>query len=144
MYSTLNWSCSAVIIFSMSGWGATNNMKAASDEVNARIDRTCSCDDLVDTRMRAPNHDDQSIGDVDGERQFALRGPLQPKTCGVAKTVMFSTPPLTIRPNLTQTVSFPFTIPKTAYAGTYTITATTFPKGVAVDTSTASLAVAAH
>ena len=76
--------------------------------------------------------------------QFALSGPLQPTTCGVAKAVMFSTPPLTIPSNLTQTVSFPFTIPKTVCAGTYTITATTFLRGVAVNTSTASLTVAPH
>ena len=48
-----------------------NKMKAASDEVNAGIDRTCSFNDFVDAGMGTANHDHQSFGGVDDQGKFA-------------------------------------------------------------------------
>src|ERR1700757_790986 len=53
------------------GIGCDNKMKAASDEVNARIDHSCSFNDFVDAGMGTANHDDQSFGGIDDQRKFA-------------------------------------------------------------------------
>jgi len=42
-----------------------NKMKAASDEVNAGIDRSCSVNDFVDAGMGTANHDHQFFGGID-------------------------------------------------------------------------------
>jgi hypothetical protein len=76
--------------------------------------------------------------------QFVLTGPLQPGTCGKADAVMFKTPPFALPPKTLQTVSFPYRIPKASCPGGFTISATTFVNGKAVDTSSASLTVTAH
>src|SRR5262249_5051874 len=51
--------------------GGYNKMKAARDEVNARIDCGCRFNDFVDTGMRTTNHNDQSFGGVDDQGEFA-------------------------------------------------------------------------
>jgi hypothetical protein len=76
--------------------------------------------------------------------QFSLSGPLQPNSCGSTKSVMFTTPPFTLPPKTSQTVSFPFPISRKACTGTYSITATTLVNGTLVDTSTAPLTITAH
>jgi hypothetical protein len=73
--------------------------------------------------------------------KFSLTGPLGPKACATSTTVMFATPQFTISPGTSKTVSFPFIIPKTACAGSYTVTATTILGGVPIDSSSASLTV---
>jgi len=45
--------------------GRYNEMKAASDEVNAGIDRSCSVNDFVDAGMGTANHDHQFFGGID-------------------------------------------------------------------------------
>jgi hypothetical protein len=76
--------------------------------------------------------------------QFALSGPLQPGSCGIANSVMFTTPPFMLPANTKKTLSFPFFVPKTACPGNYTNTATTFVSGKAVDSSSVILTVTAH
>jgi Bacterial Ig-like domain (group 3)/Beta-propeller repeat len=76
--------------------------------------------------------------------QFLLNGPSQPNTCSSTKSVVFTTPPFTLAPKTSQTVSFPFKVPSGVCPGTYSITATTLVNGVAVNTSTASLTITAH
>jgi hypothetical protein len=73
--------------------------------------------------------------------KFTLTGPLGPKSCSNTSTVMFTTPPFTIRAGTSEKVSFPFFIPKTACTGTFTTTATTLIRGVSVDSSSATLRV---
>src|SRR5579864_9210129 len=46
-------------------------MKTAGDEVNARTDCGSRCNDLVDAGMRTANHDNQSVGRVNNEGEFA-------------------------------------------------------------------------
>jgi len=73
---------------------------------------------------------------------FTLKGPLQPNACGNAESLMFATPPLTLRPNTQQTVNFPFWVPGRICAGTYNVVATTKSlSGALLDTSSASLTV---
>jgi hypothetical protein len=57
---------------------------------------------------------------------------------------MFTTPPFLLPAGTNKTVSFPFTVRKNTCPGTYTIAATTFVNGIAVDTSTAALTITAH
>ena len=51
--------------------GRYSEMKAASDEVNPRINRSCGFNDLVNAGMRTTNHEDQSLRGVDDERELA-------------------------------------------------------------------------
>jgi hypothetical protein len=53
------------------GIGCDNKMKAASDEVNAETDRSCSFNDFVDAEMGTANHDHQSFGSIDDQGKFA-------------------------------------------------------------------------
>jgi probable HAF family extracellular repeat protein len=76
--------------------------------------------------------------------KFNLAGPLQPRTCGQDKTVMFTTPPFALPAKTLTTLSFPFRIPNRSCSGSFTITATTFVSGTAVDATSASLTVTAH
>jgi len=73
--------------------------------------------------------------------KFTLTGPLGPKSCANTSTVMFTTPPFTIAPGTSKTVSFPFFIPKTACTGTFTTTSTTLVGGTPVDSTSATLTV---
>jgi hypothetical protein len=50
--------------------GRYHEMKAASDRVNTRIDRSCGFNDLVHTGMRTTDRDDHAVGRIDGERQL--------------------------------------------------------------------------
>ena len=72
---------------------------------------------------------------------FTLKGPLQPNACSGSESLMFTTPPFTLKPNTDATVSFPFLVPKKICAGTYNVVATTISNGVVLDTSSASLRV---
>ena len=54
------------------GIGCDNKMKAARDEVNAGIDRSCSFNDFVDAGMGTADHDDQSFGGIDDQGKFAF------------------------------------------------------------------------
>ena len=72
---------------------------------------------------------------------FLLTGPLQPNRCGSTKSDIFKTPPFTLPPKTSKTVSFPFPILNGVCTGTYSITATTLVGGKAVSSSTASLTV---
>ena len=76
--------------------------------------------------------------------QFALTGPFNSGSCGTSKSVMFTTPPFLLPAGTKKTVSFPFTVPRNTCPGTYTIGATTFVNGSAVDNSTATLTITAH
>ncbi len=73
--------------------------------------------------------------------KFTLTGPLGPKNCANTSTEMFTTPPFTIQPGTSQSVSFPFLIPKTACTGTFTTTSTTLVGGTPVDSTSATLTV---
>jgi len=79
--------------------------------------------------------------------QFLLSGPAQPNTCSSTKSVMFTTPPFTLDPKTSQTVSFPFNVPSGVWPGTYSITATTHANsasGTVLNTSRVSLTITAH
>ena len=79
--------------------------------------------------------------------QFSLSGPSQPNSCSSTQSVMFTSPPFTLLPKTSQTVSFPFKVPSGVCPGTYTITATTHANsatGTVLNTSTASLMITAH
>ena len=76
--------------------------------------------------------------------QFILTGPLQSGSCSSTNSVMYTTPPFTLPANTKKMMSFPFTVPKNACPGSYTITATTSVSGIAVDTSSATLTVRAY
>ncbi|MGB9205395.1 MAG: Ig-like domain-containing protein [Terriglobales bacterium] len=76
--------------------------------------------------------------------KFTLSGPLQPNSCSSTKTDIFTTPPFTLPPKTSKSISFPFPILKRTCTGTYTITATTLVNGTAVNTSTASLKITSH
>jgi hypothetical protein len=67
--------------------------------------------------------------------QFTLTAPVQSGGCGPSRTVMFTTPPFFLPANTKKTFSFPFTVPRSTCPGAYTIAATTFVGGQAVDTS---------
>src|SRR3954469_13214942 len=47
-----------------------NEMKAASNQVNALTDRSCSFNDVVNAGMRTTNHDDHTVRRIDSERQL--------------------------------------------------------------------------
>jgi hypothetical protein len=75
---------------------------------------------------------------------FALQGPVQPNACSSTESLMFTTPPFTLKPNTHDRVSFPFFVPKKTCAGTYQVVATTHlnsARGTVLDTSSASLTV---
>jgi len=79
--------------------------------------------------------------------QFTLSGPSQPNSCSSTKSVMFTTPPFTLAPKTSQTVSFPFKVPTGVCTGSYSITATTHANsatGIVLNTSTAPLTISAH
>jgi Big-like domain-containing protein len=79
--------------------------------------------------------------------QFSLSGPAQPNTCSSTKSVVFTTPPFTLAPKASQTISFPFKVSSGVCPGTYSITATTHlntATGAVLNTSTASLTITAH
>jgi len=46
-------------------------MQPTHDQVDALIDRGRSFHDLIDTRMRATDHQYDTIGGIDGKRQLA-------------------------------------------------------------------------
>jgi len=73
--------------------------------------------------------------------EFALSGPLGPKSCANSRNVMFTSPPFTIPAGTSKTISFPFFIPKSSCAGQFTITTTTLAGGAAIDSSSATLTV---
>jgi len=73
--------------------------------------------------------------------KFTLTGPLGPKSCANTSTEMFTSPQFTIPAGTSKTISFPFFIPKSACAGTFTTTATTLIGGVSVDSLSATLTV---
>ncbi|MCU1242341.1 MAG: hypothetical protein JWO71_3067 [Candidatus Acidoferrum typicum] len=73
--------------------------------------------------------------------QFTLTGPFNSGACGTSKSVMFTTPPFKLPAGTKKMVSFPFYIPKNTCPGSYTIAATTFVNGTAVDTSAATLTI---
>ena len=50
--------------------GCCNEMKATSNEVNARLDRSCRFHNLVNAGMRTTDHDDHAVGRIDGKRQL--------------------------------------------------------------------------
>jgi hypothetical protein len=72
--------------------------------------------------------------------EFSLTGPLGP-SCAKTSTVMFTTPPFTIPPGTSKSISFPFLIPKNACAGTYTTTSITLLGGTVIDSSSSTLIV---
>jgi len=71
---------------------------------------------------------------------FTLTGPLG-QSCSKSSTVMFTTPKFTLPPGTSKSVSFPFLIPKSACAGTYTTTATTLLGGSPIDSTSVTLTV---
>jgi len=73
--------------------------------------------------------------------KFDLIGPLGPKSCASTDTVMFTTPPLTIPAGTSKSISFPFLIPKTACAGTFTARTTTLIGGIQADSTLTTLTV---
>jgi hypothetical protein len=73
--------------------------------------------------------------------QFTLTGPLGPKSCANASTVMFTSPQFTISAGTSNKISFPFMVPKSSCAGTFTVTTTTLIGGTPVDSSSAMLTV---
>jgi hypothetical protein len=75
--------------------------------------------------------------------KFSLSGPLQPNSCSSTQSTMFTTPLFTLLPGISQTVSFPFQVPRVMCRGAYSVTATTLVNGTPVNTSTASLTVIA-
>jgi hypothetical protein len=72
--------------------------------------------------------------------QFKLSGPLG-KNCSHSSTVMFTTPPFTIKSGTSNSFTFPFLIAKNACAGTYTVTTTTLQGGSPIDVVTSALKV---
>ncbi len=72
--------------------------------------------------------------------KFTLSGPLG-KNCGNSSTVMFTTPPFTIKAGTSKSISFPFPILKNVCAGIYTVTTTTLISGAPVDSTSATLTV---
>ena len=48
-----------------------DEVKATSDEADARVDRAGRLDDSVDTGMRTANHNDHALGRAEGQGQFA-------------------------------------------------------------------------
>jgi hypothetical protein len=72
--------------------------------------------------------------------KFTLSGPLG-RNCSNDSTVMFTTPTFTIKAGASNSITFPFIIPNSVCAGTYTISTTTIQSGTPVDTSTTSLTV---
>jgi len=72
--------------------------------------------------------------------KFTLTGPLGP-SCAKTSTVMFTTPPFTLPAGTSQAISFPFLVPKSACAGTYTTTSTTLLGGTPIDFTSATLTV---
>jgi hypothetical protein len=76
--------------------------------------------------------------------QFILTGPLQSGSCSSTNSVMYTPPPFALPASTKKTMSFPFTVPKNACPGSYTIIATTSVSGIAVDTSSATLTVRAY
>jgi hypothetical protein len=75
--------------------------------------------------------------------KFSLSGPLQPNSCSSTQSMVFTTPPFTLLPGISQTVSFPFQVPRVMCIGAYSVTATTLANGTPVNTSTAALTVIA-
>jgi hypothetical protein len=73
--------------------------------------------------------------------KFTLVGPPPANGCATSNTLIFATPPFTLPPGTTQTVTFPLFISRAACPGIYQLTATTSVNGTPVDTSTASLTV---
>jgi hypothetical protein len=72
--------------------------------------------------------------------KFTLSGPLG-RNCSNDSTVMFTTPTFTIKAGASNAITFPFIIPGSVCAGTYTISTTTIQSGTPVDTSTTTLTV---
>ena len=72
--------------------------------------------------------------------KFTLSGPLG-MNCGNSSTVMFTTPPFTIKSGTSSSISFPFPITRSVCAGVYTITTTTMKSGSPIDTTSATLTV---
>lgn len=73
--------------------------------------------------------------------EFDLAGPGNSGLCSNTRTVMFTTPPFSIRKGTSKAVSFPFKIPKAMCTGTYSVTSITLIGKAAVDTTTATLTV---
>lgn len=74
---------------------------------------------------------------------FTLSGPAQPDSCSPTKSEMLALPPIALKPNTLETLSFPFRVPKRICPGTYSVTASTSLNGLNVDSSTTSLAITA-
>lgn len=72
---------------------------------------------------------------------FELTGPLQPRSCGAAESVILRTPPFALPPKTSQNFSFPVRIPKWACPGSFTVSASTLIKKTVVDTTSAVLTV---
>jgi hypothetical protein len=72
--------------------------------------------------------------------KFTLSGPLG-RNCANDSTVMFTTPTFSIKAGTSNSITFPFIIPGSVCAGSYTISTTTIQSGTPVDTSTATLTV---
>lgn len=72
--------------------------------------------------------------------QFSVSGPIG-KNCSNASSVLFTTPPFTIKSGASSSISFPFPIAKNACAGTYTVTTTTLQGSTTIDTVNSTLTV---
>lgn len=72
--------------------------------------------------------------------EFIWTGPVG-KSCTMTKTLMFQTPYFTMPAGKSESISFPYLIPKTACAATHTLTTDTFIAGAEVDSTTVSLIV---
>ena len=72
---------------------------------------------------------------------FKLTGPLQPRSCGNAESVILQTPPFALPPNTSQNFSFPVLIPRGACPGSFTVSASTVINKTVVDTTSAVLTV---
>jgi hypothetical protein len=72
--------------------------------------------------------------------QFSVSGPIG-KNCSNASSVLFTTPPFTIKSGASNSITFPFPIAKNACAGSYTVTTTTLQGSTTIDTVNATLTV---
>jgi hypothetical protein len=82
--------------------------------------------------------------DTDRIRAIRLDGTATAWHLRESRHEMFKTPPFALPPKTLQTVSFPFRVPKTSCAGSYTGSPATYVNNKAVDTSVSSLTVKPH
>ena len=72
--------------------------------------------------------------------QFSVSGPIG-RNCSNASSVLFTTPPFTIKPGASNSITFPFPIAKNACPGTYTVTTTTLQGATTIDSVNSILTV---